>query len=165
MKLSVVLPCYNEEENIARIPEVLVPELQKLGCDYEIILIDDGSTDRSFEVARALAVLNLRIIRHEKNGGIGAAVKTGIRNASGDLLVILDADYTFHPRYIRDLLARFDKGDIDFVIGSPRLASFGKDIQKYRVFISIVANMVYSALLGRRVTAVSPIFRLYKTGQ
>lgn len=165
MKLTVVLPCYNEEENVARIPEILIPELLKLDCDYEILLVDDGSTDRSYETAHALDIPQLRIIRHKKNGGIGAAVKTGIRNATGDLLVILDTDFTFHPRYIRDLLARFEKGDADFVIGSPRLAGFGEGIQKYRVFVSVFANMVYSALLGRRVTAVSPIFRLYKTAQ
>jgi len=165
MKLTVVLPCYNEEENIACIPEILIPELLKLDCDYEILLVDDGSTDRSYETARGLGIPQLRIIRHEKNGGIGAAVKTATREASGDLLVILDSDFTFHPRYIRDLLARFAKGDVDFVIGSPRLAGFGEGIQKYRVFISIAANTVYSVLLGRRVTAVSPIFRLYKTAQ
>jgi dolichol-phosphate mannosyltransferase len=165
MKLSVIFPCFNEEENIARIPEILVPELQKLGCDYEILLIDDGSADRSYEAAHALTIPQLRIIRHGKNSGIGAAVKTGIKNASGEFLVILDADYTFHPQYIRDLIARFEKGDVDFVIGSPRLAGYGEDIQKYRVFVSIAANMVYSVLLGRHVTAVSPIFRLYKTVQ
>lgn len=165
MKLTVVLPVFNEEENIARIPEVLIPELSALGCDYEILLIDDGSADRSFDAARGLAIPQLRIISHEKNKGIGAAVKTAIREAKGDLLVILDTDFTFHPRYIKDLLERYNKGDVDFVIGSPRLASFGKDIQKYRVFISVAANMVYSALLGKKVTAISPIFRLYKTPQ
>lgn len=165
MKLTVVLPCYNEEENIARIPEVLMPELSALGCEYEILLIDDGSTDKSVSAARSLSIPQLRIISHEKNKGIGAAVKTAIREAGGDLLVILDTDFTFHPRYIKDLLGRYGKGDVDFVIGSPRLASFGKDIQKYRVFISVAANMVYSALLGKKVTAISPIFRLYKTSQ
>lgn len=165
MKLTVVLPCYNEEENIARIPEILVPELLKLGCNYEIILVDDGSKDRSFEVASSLNIPELRIMRHEKNKGIGAAIKTAIREATGDLMVTLDTDFTFHPKYIKDLIDRFKKGDIDFVIGSPRLASFGTGIQKYRVFISIAANMVYSALLGKKVTAVSPIFRLYKTSQ
>lgn len=165
MKLTVVLPCYNEEENIARIPEILLPELSALSCDYEILLIDDGSTDRSVEVARSFAIPQLKIIQHERNKGIGAAVKTAILAASGDLLVTLDTDFTFHPRYIKDLLERYNAGDVDFVIGSPRLASFGKNIQKYRVFISIAANMVYSALLGKKVTAVSPIFRLYKTSQ
>ncbi len=165
MKLTVVLPCYNEEENVARIPEILLPELSALGCDYEILLIDDGSTDRSVVRARELSIPQLKIIRHERNRGIGAAVKTAIREASGELLVTLDTDFTFHPRYIKDLLDRYKAGDVDFVIGSPRLAGYGKDIQKYRVFISVAANMVYSALLGRKVTAVSPIFRLYKTSQ
>lgn len=165
MKLTVVLPCYNEEENIARIPEILVPELLKLGCNYEIILVDDGSKDRSAEVAGSLNVPELRIMRHEKNKGIGAAIKTAIREATGDLIVTLDTDFTFHPKYIKDLIDRFKNGDVDFVIGSPRLARYGEDIQKYRVFISVAANMVYSALLGRRVTAVSPIFRLYRTSQ
>lgn len=165
MKLTVVLPCYNEEENIALIPKVLIPELKNLDCDYEILLIDDGSKDRSVEVAGSLKIPELKIIGHEKNKGIGAAIKTAIREATGDLMVTLDTDLTFHPRYIKDLLDRYKAGDVDFVIGSPRLASFGTGIQKYRVFISIAANIVYSALLGKKVTAVSPIFRLYKTSQ
>lgn len=163
MKLTVLVPCYNEEQNIARIPEILIPELRKLGCDSEILIVDDGSFDQSVATAGALGLRELRVVRHEKNRGIGAAVKTGIAHAAGDLLVILDADYTFHPRHIAELLARHRQGDVDFVIGSPRRAGYGKEIQRYRVFISVVANLIYSMILGRRVTAVSPIFRLYKT--
>ncbi len=160
MKLTIVLPCYNEIENIALIPSILEPELKNLGLDYEILVIDDGSSDGSAEKAEALGVAGLKVIRHEKNRGLGAAVKTAIANANSDLLVILDSDFTFQPRYVKDLLVRFEKGDVDFVIGSPRL---DKSIRKYRVLISLAASAVYSLLLGRRITAVSPIFRLYKT--
>lgn len=163
MKLSVILPAYNEAENVKRFPTELVPYLDQLDLEYEIILIDDGSNDGTPEAAEALQIPQLRIVRHDQNRGVGAAVRTGIGSATGELLVMLDTDLTFHPRYIQDLLTRFNQNDVDFIIGSPRLASFSREIQWYRRFISICAGKVYSLLLGRRITAVTPIFRLYRT--
>jgi dolichol-phosphate mannosyltransferase len=163
MKLSIVLPCYNEEENLARIPAELMPELAVLGCEYEIIVMDDGSSDRSREVAAGLNIPELKIICHGKNKGVGQAFRTAIENMNSDLAVILDADFTFHPKYIKDLLSRFNAGDVDFVGGSPRLASYGKDIPLWRTLVSMAANIVYTVLLGKSVTASSQFFRLYKT--
>lgn len=163
MKLSVILPCYNEEDNLKRIPAELMPELRGLECDFEIVIIDDGSKDKSYEVAAGLGIPEMRIVRHEKNRGVGQAFRTAIANIGSDLAVILDADFTFHPKYIKDLLARYNAGDVDFVGGSPRLASYGKDIPLWRTFVSMAANVVYTVLFGKSVTASSQFFRLYKT--
>jgi len=163
MKISVILPCYNEEENVARIPEVLIPELAVLSCNYEIVLIDDGSRDKTLEAARGLNISQLKIIEHEKNRGVGAAFRTAFQNLNSDLAVVLDADFTFHPRYIKDLLSRYEKGDVDFVGGSPRLAKYGKEIKWWRTLISKIANIVYAVLFSRKVTAASQFFRLYRT--
>jgi dolichol-phosphate mannosyltransferase len=74
----------------------------------------------------------------------------------------MDTDLTFAPSLIGDLLERFDRGDVDVVSGSPKLAGFGADIPSYRVVISKLSTVIYSALLGRQVTTVSPILRLYR---
>jgi glycosyltransferase involved in cell wall biosynthesis len=94
--------------------------------------------------------------------GLGAALRTGFRQARGELIVTADADLTFSPKLIAELLSRFDRGDVDVVSGSPKLAGYADDIPSYRVFVSRVSSLIYSAILGTRVTAVSPILRLYR---
>lgn len=165
MRLTVLMPAYNEAENIRRIPSELVPYLRELGMDYEILVVDDGSRDDTANVAELLNIPELRVIRQIPNQGVGVAIRRGIKEATGDLLVMLDTDLTFHPKYIKVLFDRFKQGDVDFVVGSPRLAGFGKDIVWYRRLITYVANFFYPLLFGRKMTSITPIFRLYKTRQ
>ena len=168
IELSVILPCYNEEENIIRIPNELISELDKLKLSYEIIAINDGSTDNTLEELKKLQKIypQIKIINHETNKGLANGVKSGIDNAAGKLTVTLDADFTFHPRQIKNLLDRFNKGDIDIVIGSPSLGKgYSEDIPKYRVWLSKGGGLLYKIAIGKDITAVTPIFRLYKTEQ
>ena len=102
------------------------------------------------------------MVQHDGNRGLGAAIRTGIKEARGDLVVTMDADLTFSPALVPSLLGRFRRGDVDVVSGSPKLAGYGKDIPSYRVLVGLVSTLVYSILLGRKITAVSPIFRLYR---
>lgn len=163
IKLSVILPAYNEEDGIKLIATELLPALHELNIEYEIIVVDDGSGDQTVNKVRSLAIPRLVLVEHKINRGIGAALRTGIAWANGELTVMLDSDMTFHPKYIKNLLARFASGGVDVVIGSPSLASFSQDVPFYRKFISKCSNLVYSILFGHWLTAVTPIFRLYKT--
>lgn len=167
MKLTIILPCYNEEDNIPYIEKELFNILDKLGLEYEIIFVDDGSKDKTYQKIVELSKRNKRIIicKHKKNMGLGAAIQTGIKKARSDLLVTLDSDLTFHPKQIEDLLNAFDKNKVDCVIGSPTLKGYDKSIPIYRIFLSKTVNLMYDILLGKRITSVSPIFRLYKTNQ
>lgn len=160
--LSVVIPCYNEEENIHRIPKELVPELDKLGIDYEILVIDDGSSDNTVAFAENLQISRLKIIKHEKNLGLGEAIKTGFRNVSRELIITLDADFSFRPELILLLLKRYEKGDVDLVIGSPKLAKHHEELTFFAWFVSKAAIYVYRALFGRELTSVNQILRLYQ---
>jgi len=167
-KLSVILPCFNEEENIKRIPEELLPILKNLGMDFEVIIVDDGSKD--YSVTEALKIITneprIKLIKHPQNMGAGAAFQTGFQNAESDLLITMDADFTFSPKLIPLLLKTLKENpNIDFVSGSPVLGGYGKDVQLWRVVISKTINMIYSFLLGQKTTAVTPFFRLYKTEQ
>lgn len=167
IKLSVVLPCYNEEENVKRIPAELILELNKLKLRYEIIAVDDGSKDNTYSELNKLKKKYpfVKVIQHKQNKGLACAVKTGIDNATGELTVTLDTDFTFHPRQIKNLLERFNKGDADVVIGSPSLRGYDKDVPYYRILISKFGAISYNIALGKKITAVTPIFRLYKTNQ
>ena len=173
--LSVIYPAFNEEENVKLMPRELLPALAQLEHSrlfahrgsYEVIIVDDGSIDGTARYAQKLAAADphIRLISHRRNRGLGAAIRTGIKHAHGELLVTIDGDYTFHPRQIKNLLARFSIGDVDCVIGSPTLRGYGKNVPRYRIFLSKGVNALYRILLRKKITAVSPIFRLYKTDQ
>ena len=166
--ITVAIPAYNEEENIKRIEPELLPVLEKLKLAYEVIIIDDGSDDKTAEYAFNLTKKyeQIRLVKHSKNMGLGAAIKTAIGNAWGEVFIPLDSDFTFHPREMPKLVTRFNEGDVDCVIGS----HFGKsgkteNIPFHRLFLSKTVNILYSFLLGKKLSSISSIFRLYKTHQ
>lgn len=162
IKLSVVLPCFNEERNIKRIPEELLSVLDNSGIDFEVIIIDDGSTDNSEQEILKINDPRIRLIKHPKNLGLGYAIRTGIDNATGDLLVTLDADFTFSPKFIPLLLETMQKNPgADFVISSSVLKDYGR----FRVIASKLANKIYSFLLWKKNVSVNQIFKLFKTSQ
>lgn len=166
MKLSVIIPCFNEEENVRRVRPELLPVLDTLGMESEIVLVDDGSMDGTAREIKNIGDARVRLVTHEKNKGLAGAMKTGIAAATGDLLVFLDSDFTFHPKLIPALFAAMKAHpEADFVIGSPRLGGYAKNIPAYRVFVSKIANWVYALLLGRPVTSINQILRLYKASQ
>jgi glycosyltransferase involved in cell wall biosynthesis len=162
--ISFIFPAFNEAENLKRFPQEVIPVFNALGEEYEILIIDDGSRDDTAQVAASLPA-PVKLIRHEKNMGMGAAIRTGIQAARGDLIITMDADLTFAPTLVSRLLERFKQGDVDVVSGSPKMAGYDKDIPKYRVAISYLASLIYAAVLGAYVRDVSPIFRLYKREQ
>lgn len=160
-ELSIVFPAFNEAANLARFPQEVLPVLERLGRSYEVVIVDDGSADDTAAVAERLGG-HVRLVKHERNQGLGAALRTGFQAARGELLITADTDLTFSPTLIPALLERFDQGDVDVVSGSPKLAGYAKEIPSYRIFVSGMSTAVYTALLGTKVTAVSPIFRLYR---
>src|SRR3989338_9011628 len=159
--ISFIFPAYNEAENLKRFPVEAVPVFERIGEPYEIIVVDDGSVDDTAAVARGLGE-RVRLVQHDRNRGLGVAIRTGIKEARGDLVVTMDTDLTFSPSLVPLLLERFHRGDVDIVSGSPKLAGYGKDIPSYRVLVGKLSTLVYSVIFGRKITAVTPIFRLYR---
>ncbi|MEK6234267.1 MAG: glycosyltransferase family 2 protein [Planctomycetales bacterium] len=115
LQLSVLLPTYNEELAIISVLEEIVSALASEDLSYEILIVDDASTDRTVELAEEFALAcwhcPVRIIRRPENGGAGAARKTGIRTARGDVVVMLDADGTYPAECIPELLEYFPEYD------------------------------------------------------
>lgn len=118
-RVAIVVPAYNEEHGldgvIAQLREIR-DHLERTGHDAEIIVVDDGSVDRTADVASRYE--DITLLRHRKNRGYGAALKTGIRHADTDLICITDADGTYPNERIPDLVQRVSEGDFDMVVGA-----------------------------------------------
>jgi glycosyltransferase involved in cell wall biosynthesis len=115
-EISVVIPCYNEASTIEAILEaVRASEIR----DKEIVVVDDGSTDGTRQKLRSLeGDPGLRIVFHERNQGKGAALRTGFRAATGDVVIVQDADLEYDPKEYPKLLAPIRAGKADVVYGS-----------------------------------------------
>ena len=117
--LSVVIPCFNEEATL----EALVGQVRgadRSGLDLEVIIVDDKSLDTSLEIAEALskAHKDIKLVRHDANQGKGAAMRTGFENATGDIVIVQDADLEYDPAEYPKLLAPILDGRADVVYGS-----------------------------------------------
>ncbi len=146
MKISVVIPAYNEEENLPVLYERLKAVLDKLEGDYEILFVDDGSTDGSFEVLRDLARRDgkVRVIRFRRNYGQTAAMYAGFEHATGDVIVTMDADLQNDPEDIPRLLRKLEEG-YDIVSGWRKDR---KDPFLSRKLPSKIANWIISKVTG-----------------
>jgi glycosyltransferase involved in cell wall biosynthesis len=113
-KISIVVPCYNEEATIQNVLERLLSLGRKL--DYEIIVVDDGSVDLTYNILKGLK--GIRLVRHDTNRGKGAAIITGAANATGDVIVIQDADLEYDPGNIPNLANPILERQCDVVYGS-----------------------------------------------
>lgn len=132
--LSIVIPLYNEEKRLINLPEKLKPFLRDLNRTSEIVLIDDGSTDNTYRTARNLngEIANLKLLRHEKNLGKGAAVKTGMLNAVGKLRLMTDVDFSTPLSEFYKLWKILDRTRADIAIGSRALVR--SEIIKHQPF-------------------------------
>jgi len=134
MRISVVIPVYNEAETIHEI----VARVQAVPLDKELIIVDDGSTDGTRDQLQALPQYdNVRVILHERNQGKGAALRTGFAAVTGDVVIIQDADLEYHPGEYLRLLAPIEDGRADVVFGSRFL---GGDAHRVLLFWHSVGN-------------------------
>lgn len=114
MKISIVIPVYNESKTIHKILE----RVEALDLDKEIIIVNDSSTDGTAEVLKKYERSPYRVAHHAVNQGKGAALRTGFQLATGDVVVVQDADLEYHPREIPKLLQPIIEGEADVVFGS-----------------------------------------------
>ena len=144
--ISVVVPVYNEVETVPLLCESLHENLSKLGRSYEALLIDDGSTDRTWDalLAAAKKYPRFRLVRFRRNFGQTAAMNAGFREAKGDIIITLDADLQNDPADIPKLLEKMEEG-YDVVSGWRKDR---KDRFLDRRLPSMMANAVISKITG-----------------
>ncbi|MEN8097563.1 MAG: glycosyltransferase family 2 protein [Chloroflexota bacterium] len=148
LKLSVIVPCFNEKETIREI----IKRVQDTGFAYEIVIVDDGSTDGTREILKDLSLADdVHVFYHTENQGKGAAVKTALTQAKGDVMVIQDADLEYDPRDYPKLLQPIEEGKAKVVYGSrflggPRRAMFFWHMLGNRL-LTLITNILYNTIL------------------
>ncbi|MEN6442144.1 MAG: glycosyltransferase family 2 protein [Methanoregula sp.] len=168
--ISIIIPLYNEAENVMMYEQRLFPVAEEIAQKFkepcEFVLVDDGSKDSTLIRLNELQQKrnSVTVVAHGINKGMGAAIKTGIANSHGNLIITMDSDLTYKPEDIEKLLSSFRDSSADCISGSPYLEHGLTDelSAPHRLIMSKTVNQLYKILLGRNISCVSGIFRLYK---
>lgn len=160
MKLSVIIPVYNEINTI----EEIIRRVEAVDLADEIIVVDDGSTDGTRDLLQDLEPKHpgLNLILHDRNQGKGAAVRSGINQASGDYLIIQDADLEYDPRDYPAILKPMEEGLADVVYGSRFLGAPRRTTMFWHMvankLLTLMTNVLYNSILSDMETG----YKLFK---
>lgn len=156
--ISVFLPCYNEAGNIARVADAALKVLSKIGCEYELIIVDDGSKDETGKIAEKLAGGNdtVRVVHHETNLGYGAALQSGFKAAAKELVFYTDGDGQFDIGEMPALLGLMDEYDI---VSCYRVNRRESMVRKFNAWCW---TQLVCILFGMRIRDIDCAFKLYR---
>jgi len=167
VKISVIIPMYNEEENapdtIARVEKLL----QGTGEPFEIIPVNDGSTDHTLDILDEISSRDphVRVVSYWKNGGRGKAIRYGFKAARGRYIVTIDADLSYDPEYIIQMAHVLDEeSDIDVVLVSPYMEGGRTEgVPRNRLLVSWMGNKVLQLAMPEKIHTLTCIVRCYRS--
>ncbi|KAL9100770.1 MAG: hypothetical protein Q9163_003887 [Psora crenata] len=166
-KYSVILPTYNERTNLPVLVWLLQRMFSENSLDWEVIIVDDASPDGTLQIAQQLQNLYSagRIVLKPRSGklGLGTAYVHGLKYVTGDFVIIMDADFSHHPKFLPQMIEKQKEGDFDIVTGTRYASSggvYGWDLK--RKMISRGANLFADTVLRPGVSDLTGSFRLYK---
>ncbi len=157
--LSLILPAYNEEANIEIVVNEALEELPKNFQSFEILVVDDGSKDRTPEIADRLAASQpnlIKVVHHRPNRGYGAALSSGFKAAQGDYLMFMDSDRQFQPVDLKLLAPYLGKADIIAGYRKKRNDPF------YRFLIGYTFNTIVTVFFGIHLRDIDCGFKIFK---
>jgi len=178
MKLSIIVPCYNEEDNIQKLQKDFFPVLDTLIesrlpdgeeiTSVEVVFVDDGSRDNTFGALKSAFAspanksVSVLFEKHEVNRGLGAALRTGFGAATGDVILTTDSDGTYQFSTIPALLGHLKK-DVAIVTASPYHPK-GEivGVPPFRIFLSRGASLLYRVFLSWKIYTYTALFRAYR---
>jgi len=157
--ISIVIPVYNEEPNLARLMERLTPVMKNMGKIYEIIFVDDGSSDKSLSILKSFTTQpEVKVLELTKNYGQHAAIFSGFSVVKGDMIVTMDADLQNPPEEIPKLVKTMEEGNYD-VVGTIRK---GRKDSIFRTFPSRIINIIARKITGVHMTDWGCMLRAYR---
>lgn len=162
-KLSVIVPCYNEEESIPLLKGKLDSVIMQSDFPLEFIFVDDGSSDKTYTILKQTFPKE-KILRHDRNMNLGAAVKTGITGVTGEYTAVIDSDCSYDPIALVKMYELIEKG-ADVVDASAHHpdAGFSANTPAHRVFLSRAVVTMYNFLMKNKQYCYTSMFRTYKT--
>ena len=159
MNLSVLIPVYNEASTIAEV----IARVQATGLADEIVVVDDGSKDESREVLAGYeGDKSIRVILHQKNMGKGAALRTAIEAATGDIMLVQDADLEYDPAEYSALLQPLVDGRADVVYGSRFLAGMPEGILPQSAAANKILTFMTNVLYGNKLTDMETCYKVFR---
>lgn len=159
MKITVIIPAYNEVKTIHEI----IRRVKATGLIDEIVVVDDGSKDGTREVLAEIAESEgVRVILHEHNQGKGAAVRTGILNASNEVMIIQDADLEYDPRDYPGLFRPLEEGIADVVYGSRFLGGARRPILFWNMIANKILTLVTNILYNNILTDMETGYKVFR---
>jgi len=161
MKLTVIIPCYNESKDIAQNSQKVLNKLSSLNIDFELLLVNDGSKDKTKDIIELIS--GVKALSYEPNRGKGGAVKYGIENATGDYCLFMDADLSTDLSAIDTLLPLLD--EYDFLIGSRHHKDSKIPVKQplKRRFIGRCCRFLVNLILGFRYADTQCGFKCIRT--
>jgi polysaccharide deacetylase family protein (PEP-CTERM system associated) len=164
--VSVVVPCYNEEQSLPYLANTLRSVVGKWGhrYDFSFVFVDDRSTDRTWEVLGTTfgAQPHCTLVRHERNRGVAAAIQTGLRAATAEIVCSMDCDCTYDPHELGRMIPLLTEG-VDVVTASPYHPQ-GKvrNVPRWRLFLSKSLSRLYRVVLRQKLHTYTSCFRVYR---
>ncbi|MHC4424827.1 MAG: glycosyltransferase family 2 protein [Planctomycetota bacterium] len=158
ISISVFLPCYNEQENVGRTVEKALMVLEKINADFEVIIVDDGSSDRTGQIADEIARRDSRVkvVHHQRNLGYGAALQSGFKAATKELVFYTDGDGQFDIGEMPPLLELMEQYDI---VSCYRLNRRDSSIRKINGWCW---TKLVCSLFGLKIRDIDSAFKLFK---
>jgi len=157
--ISIIMPMYNEQ-NIENNVSIVEQELKNLNLNYEVLVVDDGSTNTCLEQANKISSKNVNVVGYKKNIGKGFALIYGFKYTKGDYIVFLDSDLDLHPKTIRDFLKYVPEYDV--VIGSKRHPKSNVHYPLSRRLLSRLTQLAVKTLFNLNVKDTQVGFKLFK---
>lgn len=165
-EISVLIPMYNEEENVVRTVTAVRQMLEEAGRPWEIVLVDDGSRDRTVALAKEQATQDprVRVLGYAQNGGQGKAIRWGLRHVRGEIIATVDADLSYGPKDLLQVIeALLAHPEVDIVVGSPYMRGGSvQDVPLARLLLSRVANRLLGAAFKGALHTTTGILRAYR---
>lgn len=162
-KVSIIVPAYNEGEHISNNIKEFIEACENFDYDYELIIVDDGSTDNTYEEASKFNSGKVNVITYTKNQGKGHALQQGVKQVTGDMVTFIDADLELPPKQIAKFLEYMGNGR-DIVIGSKRHPDSKVDYPLKRRFLSACYQLFVRVLFGMNIKDSQAGLKLFRRG-